>query len=276
MTANLTTDGTPLSGRPVLMTLGSGATAQSCTGVTDANWKCQLHDRHCEPDRWIGPHHRRFRGDSYYRPASATGIETAAAPPSGGAGSSSVTSRPEPRPPGRQVNFWGSQTWKTNQFSGVNNAPASMKGYIDNVPELCLWCDVDLEPGQQFESAIDYPGEHGCRGCQRHLAIRVDGIRQHQAPRRRFGLTGIRAQPRARRIRQHHRHSSAETPAPTVTLAGGRGKPLLLGPRRGQRKSTDADNDTPIVVARYGQLVLLPLSPFLSHASYSLQAPRTS
>src|SRR6185312_13220421 len=33
---------------------------------------------------------------------------------------------------GNTVNFWGSQTWKTNQFSGVNNAPASMKGWIDN------------------------------------------------------------------------------------------------------------------------------------------------
>ncbi len=37
---------------------------------------------------------------------------------------------------GATVNFWGSQLWKTNQFSGVNNAPASMKGYIHNAPTL--------------------------------------------------------------------------------------------------------------------------------------------
>ena len=36
MSSNLTTDGNPLGGRPVPMTLGSGRTAQSCTGTTNA------------------------------------------------------------------------------------------------------------------------------------------------------------------------------------------------------------------------------------------------
>ena len=35
---------------------------------------------------------------------------------------------------GSQANFWGSQTWKTNESSGLNNVPVSMKGYIDNAP----------------------------------------------------------------------------------------------------------------------------------------------
>ena len=37
LSANLTTDGNPLGGRAVLMTLGSGTTAQSCTGTTNAS-----------------------------------------------------------------------------------------------------------------------------------------------------------------------------------------------------------------------------------------------
>ena len=44
MNAHLTTDGGPLGGRTVLMTLGSGTTAQSCTATTDAagNASCTI------------------------------------------------------------------------------------------------------------------------------------------------------------------------------------------------------------------------------------------
>ncbi len=48
MSAHLTTDdptaATPLAGRALVMTLGSGSTAQSCTGTTDAsgNASCTL------------------------------------------------------------------------------------------------------------------------------------------------------------------------------------------------------------------------------------------
>ena len=34
LSSTLTSNGTPLSGQPVVMTLGTGRTAQSCTGTT--------------------------------------------------------------------------------------------------------------------------------------------------------------------------------------------------------------------------------------------------
>jgi hypothetical protein len=134
MTANLTTDGGQLSGRAVLMTLGSGSTAQSCTGTTNAAGVASCTIATVNQTAGSVPILVSFAGDAYYRPASASGSETTAAPPSGGGGFVIGDVSAGAPTVGRQVNFWGSQTWKTNQFSGVNNAPASMKGYIDNAP----------------------------------------------------------------------------------------------------------------------------------------------
>jgi hypothetical protein len=48
---------------------------------------------------------------------------------------------------GTTVNFWGSQLWKKNVFSGVNNSPASMKGYIDNAPNYACAAQWTSDPG---------------------------------------------------------------------------------------------------------------------------------
>ena len=62
------------------------------------------------------------------------------------------------------MNFWGSQYWKNNSLSGVNNAPASMKGYIDNAPSYtCGTLNWTSDSGQQLEPAGDGAGEHGRR-----------------------------------------------------------------------------------------------------------------
>jgi hypothetical protein len=143
MSANLTTDGSPLGGRAVLMTLGSGSTAQSCTGTTNAagSVSCTIAD--VNQTSGTIPIAVTFAGDAYYRHASAPASEIVAGVADTGGfviGDLSAKTPPAPLHPytsvsnGTQVNFWGSQTWKTNQFSGLNNAPASMKGYIDNAP----------------------------------------------------------------------------------------------------------------------------------------------
>ena len=147
MTANLTTDGGPLGGRAVLMTLGSGSTAQSCTGTTNAAGIASCTIATVNQTAGSVPITVSFGGDAYYRPASASGTETTAAPPSGGGGFVIGDVSAGAPTVGRQVNFWGSQTWKTNQFSGVNNAPASMKGYIDNAPSYTCGAAWTSNPG---------------------------------------------------------------------------------------------------------------------------------
>ncbi len=139
MSANLTTDAGPLGGRTVLMTLGSGATAQSCTGVTNAAGVAACTIANVNQVAGSVPVTVSFASDGYYRPASASGTVTTASLPDAGSFVVGDVSAGKPTV-GTQVNFWGSQLWKTNQFSGVNNAPASMKGYIDSAPNLNLGC----------------------------------------------------------------------------------------------------------------------------------------
>ncbi len=84
MSANLTTDGNPLGGRAVLMTLGSGSTAQSCTGTTNAAGSASCTIAVVNQTAGSVPITVVFAGDAYYRPASASGTETTAAPPDAG------------------------------------------------------------------------------------------------------------------------------------------------------------------------------------------------
>ncbi len=157
MSANLTTDGNPLGGRSVLMTLGSGSTAQSCTGTTNVsgNASCTLAD--VNQTAGSVPVTVTFAGDAYYRPASASATETTAAPPSGGGGFVIGDISAGAPTVGTQVNFWGSQLWKTNQFSGVNNAPASMKGYIDNAPSYTCGAAWTSDPGNSSDPPSTIP-----------------------------------------------------------------------------------------------------------------------
>ena len=55
------------------------------------------------------------------------------------------------------MNFWGSQFWKNNQFSGVVNAPASMKGYIDNAPGFACGVNWTSDPGNSSHPPSTIP-----------------------------------------------------------------------------------------------------------------------
>jgi hypothetical protein len=74
LSGTLKEDGTtPIAGRTVTFTLGSGATAQSCTGTTDAagNASCTLASVN-QPNAATVPATAVFAGDPYYLPASAS------------------------------------------------------------------------------------------------------------------------------------------------------------------------------------------------------------
>ena len=137
---------------------------------------------------------------------------------------------------GRQVKFWGSQTWKTNQFSGVNNAPASMKGYIDNVPSYACGAAWTSNPGNSSNPPSSVPVNMVVVVASAIFAVRVDGIRQHKAPRRGFGRTGYGPTPGTTDTAISS-PPSAETPAVERSSLAGRRAPDSASARRaGQRK----------------------------------------
>ncbi len=221
MSAHLTTDdptdATPLSGRAVLMTLGSGSTAQSCTGTTNAagNASCTI----ATVNQTAGsvPITVTFAGDPYYRPASNAVNEITAAFPgaSGGTTSGSISGiggggflvgNVSAAPSNATVNFWGSQLWKNNVFSGVNNSPAAMKGYIDNAGNYACGATWTSDPGNSSNPPATVPVNMVIGRVHLGQQVGIDHLRQHRASRHR--ARGARVRPRAgtRRLRADHRH----------------------------------------------------------------------
>jgi hypothetical protein len=157
-----TTGGSGPSGLPVTLTLGSGSTAQSCTGTASANGKvsCTI----TNPNQVAGtvPVTVTIGTNSYYQSSSATGTETTASLPGTGdfvVGNLTADGTATGSPINSTiVNFWGSQYWKNNSFSGVVNAPASMKGYIDSAPKLtCPTPNWTSDPGNSSHPPATIP-----------------------------------------------------------------------------------------------------------------------
>jgi hypothetical protein len=136
LSAVLLEDGvTPIAGRTVTLTLGSGATAQSCTGVTDAAGVASCTIASVNQPGGPGTATASFAGDAFYRPATdtktilnfsflATGSFVIG---DNGTRSWSVNT----------VTFWGAQWAKDNSLSG-GSAPHSFKGFAENpTPPSC-------------------------------------------------------------------------------------------------------------------------------------------
>lgn len=155
LSGTLTTDdpatGTALTGRSVTFTVGTGATAQSCSGTTDASGaaSCTISSL----NQAIGTQSTlaSFAGDAAYLPASDTAPLTVF-PPSGlgafviGDGSATGT-----------VNFWGSQWAKNNSLSN-GSAPNSMKGFAATTPSLSCGSTWSTTPGDSSAPPESLPG----------------------------------------------------------------------------------------------------------------------
>ena len=142
----ITLSGTGPSGQPVTLTIGSGGTTQSCTGTASATGvvSCTISD--VNQTAGTVPVTVTYGGNGYYQSSSTSATETTASlPSSGGFVVGDVTAGAPTI--GTSVNFWGSQYWKNNSFSGVVNAPASMKGYISDAPSLSCNVNWTSNPG---------------------------------------------------------------------------------------------------------------------------------
>lgn len=129
-TAVLKEDGTvPIQGRSMTITLGSGATTQSCSGTTDSTGTagCDI-----TPNQPLGPGTVRadFFGDAYYLPShdsAATIIFAFLTSGSMVIGNGNAT-------PGTVVNFFGPEWATNNQLSG-GAAPDAFKGFASKTSE---------------------------------------------------------------------------------------------------------------------------------------------
>ena len=152
-----TTGGSGPGGLPVTLTEGSGSTAQSCTGIATASGtvSCTISD--VNQTAGTVPLTVSFGGNSYYQSSSSSVSETTAAMPSGGGGFVVGDVSAGAPTNGTVVNFWGSQLWKKNVFSGVNNSPAQMKGYIDNAPNYACGAQWTSDPGNSSSPPATIP-----------------------------------------------------------------------------------------------------------------------
>jgi hypothetical protein len=126
----------PVVGRPVLLTLGQGATAQSCTGTlqSDGSVHCQI----AVVNQPLGPGNpltATFAGDDTYLPSSDQKSALIFAWP----GSGNFVLGDRSAATGTAVDFWGAQWNKDNSLSG-GTPPSQFKGFEDQpgtTPPAC-------------------------------------------------------------------------------------------------------------------------------------------
>lgn len=125
LSAVLEEDGTtPIAGRSVTLTLGSGGSAQSCVGTTDAAGSASCTIAVVNQPLGAGSVSAAFAGDAYYLPASASAATLLFA----FLGNGSFVVGDQSAQAGARVTFWGAQWSKLNLLSG-GTAPASFKGF---------------------------------------------------------------------------------------------------------------------------------------------------
>lgn len=129
LSGRLLEDGiTAIAGRMLTLTLGSGAGAQSCTGLTDTFGNVQCTVTNVTVTQGPNPVKASFAGDGYYLPSvdASQSVIVFAFPSRGifvlGDQTASGLS---------PVTFWGSQWTKQNNLSG-GIAPSAFKGFADN------------------------------------------------------------------------------------------------------------------------------------------------
>jgi hypothetical protein len=123
---------TPIVGRTVSITLGSGVGAQTCSGATDATGTatCTI----AAVNQPLGPNSvtANFAGDGFYLPSSATEPVILFAFLAQG----SMIVGNLNAAPGTAVEFWGAQWAKVNSLSG-GSAPNAFKGFASTAPQSC-------------------------------------------------------------------------------------------------------------------------------------------
>jgi hypothetical protein len=122
---------TPIAGRTVSITLGTGGSAQTCTGATDATGTASCTILVNQP---LGPNTvaANFAGDSFYLPSTVSEPVILFAFLAQG----SMIVGNLNAGPGTAVEFWGAQWAGNNSLSG-GPAPDAFKGFASTAPQSC-------------------------------------------------------------------------------------------------------------------------------------------
>ena len=122
---------TPIAGRTVSITLGSGGTAQTCSGTTDGTGTASCAILVNQP---LGPNSvaANFAGDAFYLPSSTSEpVILFAFLAKGSMIVGNLNSAP-----GTAVEYWGAQWAGLNSLSG-GPAPSAFKGFAGTAPQSC-------------------------------------------------------------------------------------------------------------------------------------------
>jgi len=157
LSGTLTTDdpsaGTALGGKTVLFTLGSGGSAQSCSGATDTSGSASCTIGSVSQPVGPVPIAASFAGDSFYQSATAT--SSADLFPPTGLGAFVIGDRST----SGTVYFWGSQWAMKNSLSG-GAAPSAMKGFADSpTPSLTCGATFTTLPGDSSAPPSSLPSQ---------------------------------------------------------------------------------------------------------------------
>lgn len=146
---------TPIAGRTVGITLGSGTGAQTCSGTTDATGttNCTI----AVVNQPLGPNMvtANFAGDGFYLPSTATKPVILFAFLAHG----SMIVGNLNAAPGTVVEFWGSQWAEVNSLGGAP-APDAFKGFASTSPQACggAWSSTPSDSSSPPTSLPTYMG----------------------------------------------------------------------------------------------------------------------
>jgi len=126
---------TPIAGRTVKFTLGTGGTAHSCSATTDAAGKAGCTISPVAQPLGTGTVPDSFAGDAVYRAASANASTTLFAFLSSGG----FVVGDQSGHTGSKATFWGAQ-WSSNNSLTGGTAQSTFKGFADSLsaePPVC-------------------------------------------------------------------------------------------------------------------------------------------
>jgi hypothetical protein len=158
LTAVLKEEGViPIGGRTLTITLGSGAGAQTGTGITDASGTAQCTLKVNQP-LGVGTVTAAFAGDPFYEPSADTEPTLIFEFATGG---SFVVGDLGPGTTlGAQVTFWGAQWDKRNTLTG-GPAPAAFKGFEDSAAPPTCGVTWTTSPGNSSKPPATVPSYLG-------------------------------------------------------------------------------------------------------------------
>ena len=74
LSATLTSNGAPVAGQTVTFTVGTGSSAQKCSGTTNSAGTCELRHLHVQPERQPATRHRQLRRQQLLRDIEYVGV----------------------------------------------------------------------------------------------------------------------------------------------------------------------------------------------------------